>query len=180
MRLSLPLLLLIAAACAREKQSQHGASSVTASAALDAMDTRKPVPLLPMMASHQKQNMRDHLVAVQQIVLALADDDFTAVEKAASRIASSPQMAQMCTHMGAGAPGFTEQALGFHQSADAITLAATKKNKKAVLAALGNTLTTCTACHETWKQAVVDEKTWSEATSNAPPLAHEMMNQAQH
>jgi DNA-binding MarR family transcriptional regulator len=40
--------------------------------ALDRMDTRAPVPLLPMMANHQKQNMRDHLVAVQEIVAALA------------------------------------------------------------------------------------------------------------
>lgn len=31
---------------------------------LDGMDTRAPVPLLPMMANHQKQNMRAHLQAV--------------------------------------------------------------------------------------------------------------------
>jgi hypothetical protein len=65
------------------------------------MDSRKPVPLLPMMANHQKQNMREHLVAVQQIVAALAIDDYSAIEQAAGRIGFSEQMGQMCTQMGA-------------------------------------------------------------------------------
>jgi hypothetical protein len=33
-----------------------------------AMDKRAPIPLTPMMAEHQKGMMRDHLVAVQEIV----------------------------------------------------------------------------------------------------------------
>src|ERR1051325_11067706 len=57
--------------------------------ALDRMDTRTSVPLVPMMANHQKQNMRDHLVAVQQIVAAVAANDLPAVEKAARRIGYS-------------------------------------------------------------------------------------------
>ena len=73
------------------------------------MDTRTPVPLLPMMADHQKRNMRDHLLAVQEIVAALAADNFAAVERSAGRIGYSEQMGQMCVHMGAGAPGFTER-----------------------------------------------------------------------
>ena len=149
--------------------------AVLAHRALDGMDTRKPVPLLPMMAQHQKQNMRDHLVAVQEIVLAAASDDFAAIEKATTRIGTSPQMAQMCTHMGAGAPGFTEQALGFHRTADSIAAAAAKKDRKAVLAALGKTLATCTGCHATWKQAVVDEQAFSAAAKTAAPSADEAM-----
>lgn len=145
--------------------------------ALDTRDTRKPVPLIPMMADHQKQNMRDHLVAVQEMIAALAADDFAAVERASARIGSSPQMAQMCSHMGMGAPGFTDQALGFHQTADTIAAAAKTKNKKAVLTALGNTLATCTACHATWKQDVVDEKAWSEATKTAAPSGDAMQRQ---
>ena len=158
---------------------------VAAIDALDAMDTRKGVPLIPMMAHHQKQNMRDHLLAVQEIVLAVAADDFSAVEKASARIGASPQMTQMCSHMGMGAPGFSDQALGFHQTADSIGAAAKKKDRKAVLDALGKTLTTCTACHAAWKQAVVDEKTWSAASKTAAPSGddamqrqHEMMQRA--
>lgn len=123
--------------------------------ALDAFDQRQPLPLLPMMAHHQKQSMRDHLVAVQQITAASAERDFARVLRAARRIAYSEQMGRMCEHMGAAAPGFTEQALAFHRAADAIVEAAERQDTTAVLQALGSTLARCTACHETYKQQVV-------------------------
>ncbi len=136
---------------------------------LDSMDTRKPVPLVPMMANHQKQNMRDHLRAVQDITAALAVKDFDAVEKAARRIGYSEQMGQMCTHMGAGAPGFTQAALEFHHTADTIAQAAKHHDATAVLTALTHTLATCTNCHATFKQRVVDEATWTSLTERAAP-----------
>ena len=142
--------------------------------ALDRMDTRTPVPLLPMMASHQKQNMRDHLAAVQEIVAALATDDFAAVEQAAARIGYSEQMGQMCTHMGAGAPGFTDQALAFHHTADRIAAAARDRDRARVLTELGATLQACTTCHATWKQQIVDEQTWERVTSSPPPMPMHM------
>ncbi|WP_170319814.1 cytochrome c [Polyangium spumosum] len=144
----------------------------TAFDALDGMDVRKPVPLLPMMANHQKQNMRDHLVAVQEIIVAAASNDFAGVERAASRIGSSEQMGRMCSHMGAAAPGFTDQALAFHRTADTVAEAARKGDKDAVMSALGRTLATCTGCHAAWKQQVVDESTWQRLTSSAPPTGH--------
>jgi len=137
---------------------------------LDGLDARTPVPLLPMMANHQKQNMRDHLVAVQEIVAALASNDFPGVERAAGRIGFSEQMGQMCTHMGAGAPGFTERALEFHHTADKVAVAARARDTARVLSELGATLSTCTSCHATWKQQVVDEPTWQRLTSSAAPM----------
>jgi len=142
----------------------------SAQEALDRMDDREPVPLLPMMALHQKENMRDHLVAVQEIVAALATDDFAGVEKAAGRIGFSDRMAQMCTHMGAGAPGFTDHALGFHRTADRIVEAARERDRARVLTELGATLATCTSCHAKWKQKVVDEGEWRQLTQAAPPV----------
>jgi hypothetical protein len=136
---------------------------------LDALDSRTPVPLLPMMANHQKQNMRDHLLAVQEIIAALATRDFTAIQKSAGRIGYSEQMGQMCTHMGAGASGFTETALEFHHVADTISQAAKKQDSDAVLAALTRTLSTCTSCHARFKQRVVDERTWATLTKRSPP-----------
>lgn len=140
--------------------------------ALDRLDARTPVPLLPMMANHQKQNMRDHLTAVQQMVAAVAKRDFAAVEKAAGRIGFSEQMGQMCEHMGSGAPGFTEAALRFHHDADKIGEAARKRDSEQVLVLLGQTLGHCTGCHETYKQHVVDEAGWSEAVGAPPPHHH--------
>jgi len=146
--------------------------SASPHAALDAMDARIPVPLLAMMANHQKQNMRDHLVAVQEIVAAASASDFGAVERAAARIGYSEQMGRMCSHMGAGAPGFTEQALRFHRTADGIADAARRKDREGVWSALGETLQTCTGCHAVWKQRVVDEEEWSTLTASAPPATH--------
>lgn len=151
-----------------------GAGLLEAQQALDRIDTRKPVPLLPMMANHQKQNMRDHLVAVQAIVGGLAHDDFGAIEAAAKRIGYSEQMGAMCTHMGAGAPGFTDQAITFHKTADTIADAARSKDRNAVVRALDATLATCTGCHAAWKQRVVDDETWSKTAGDAPMPAHGM------
>lgn len=171
-----PFVALMTSSCSREAPAVPGTatgSSVspmpTAAETFDQMDKRAPVPLLPMMANHQKQNMREHLVAVQEIVAAVASDDFAAVEKAAAKIGFSDQMGQMCNHMGAGAPGFTEQALAFHHAADRIGEAAKAKDRARVLTELGSTLQACTSCHAAWKQQVVDDATWQRVTSMAPP-----------
>jgi hypothetical protein len=141
-------------------------------AALDSLDDRTKVPLLPMMAHHQRVNMRDHLAAVQEIVAAAATNDFATIEKAAGRIAYSEQMGAMCTHMGAGAPGFTDLALEFHRTADTIGAAAKQKDSTEVLAALGRTLAKCTGCHARFKQEIVDEATFRSLTRQAPPTRH--------
>lgn len=161
-----PVLALLAA-CTPEP-SPAPAMPPSAAEALDRMDPRSPVPMLPRMADHQKENMRDHLLAVQEIVLALASDDFATIERAAGRIGFSEETGQMCTHMGAAAPGFTEQALAFHHSADLVASAARERDRARVMARLGATLETCTSCHAKWKQQVVDEATWQALTSTGP------------
>ena len=141
---------------------------------LAAMDTRRPVPLQPMMAWHQKQNMMDHLVAIQQITDALAREDWEGVASASARIGLSPSMQQQCEHMGAGADGFTELALDFHRRADAIDVAAQAEDATAVLRATSNTLQACTSCHATYRQEVVDAATWQARTGSAhdPAMMH--------
>ena len=148
-----------------------GGTSCEAEKKLASLGARVPVPLLPHMANHQKQNMRDHLLAVQEIVAATANGDFGAVEIAVERIGFSEEMGQMCNHMGAGAPGFTEQALQFHHTADTIAAAARLRDSAAVLQALGRTLATCTACHATFRQSVVDQAAWSSRPTKTPPEA---------
>jgi cytochrome c556 len=157
-------------ACTREQSLAPEAVATaellpSAAETLDRMDTRTPVPMASAMANHQKENMRDHLLAVQEIVAALASDDFGAVERAAARIGFTEQREQMCTHMGAAAPGFTEQALAFHHAADRIAVAARDRDRGRVLGELGATLETCTSCHSAWKQEIVDEVTWRRLTA---------------
>jgi hypothetical protein len=50
-----------------------------ASYALDRLDQRKPLPLLPMGANHQKQNLREHLEVVEEIVAATSSRDYAKV-----------------------------------------------------------------------------------------------------
>lgn len=130
-------------------------------------DTRKPLPLTAMMADHQKQNMREHLTAVQAIVAAIGHDDMDGVAKASARIGYSEAMGQMCEHMGAAAPGFTTMALNFHHTADTIGEAARRGDRAGVLTALDRTLRTCVACHAAYRQEVVDEATWKRLTAAA-------------
>jgi len=144
--------------------SRDGVTSSTEDALIN-LDGRRPLPLLPMMADHQKQDMREHLRAVQEIVAALGSDDFESIRRAAARLGYSEQVSQMCQNMGAAAPEFTMQALAFHHAADAIAAAAHDRDRNRVITKLAATLKACTACHATWKQEPVDETTWLRLTS---------------
>ena len=57
--------------------------------------------------------------------------------RAASRIGYSEEMGRMCSHMGMGAPGFTETALQFHRTADTIGTAAKQRDAPARFAGAG-------------------------------------------
>jgi len=132
-----------------------------------AMDSRTPVPLIPMMAHHQREQMRGHLESVQAVLQGLSANDFVATEKAARSMGFTEQMGMMCEHMGAGAPGFSEQALKFHHSADKVADAAHRKDRAGVLKALDVTLQACTACHASYRQQVVDQATYDAAAAAA-------------
>jgi hypothetical protein len=157
------------AAPASAPAAANASTHASATALLDSMDTRVPVPLLPMMAQHQKQNMRDHLSAVQQIIGAVGAKDFDSISSAAATIGYSEEMGQMCNHMGAGAPGFADQALRFHHTADTISEAARAHDLPGVIKALNATLATCTGCHSVFKQRVVDETTWASLAGQPAP-----------
>lgn len=172
------LAIVTTAACRRAEPKESAPAIAPTPAAsephlaLDRLDGRTAVPLLPMMANHQKQNMRDHLLVVQEIVLAIASDDFAAVERAAGRIGYSDQTGAMCAHMGAGAPGFTDLSMRFHHAADGITAAARQHDRAGVIDALGTTLQSCTGCHAVYRQDVVDEPTWNRLTTMPAPTGH--------
>ena len=158
-----------ASAPSRQPASMSSAVNTACAPVADlaALDHRRPVPLQPMMAWHQKQNMMEHLVAIERITDALAREDWSAIADASALIESSPQMQQMCQHMGAGADGFTDLALEFHRRADAIGLAAKDHDRVAVLTATARTLNACTKCHATYRQEVVDAATWQARTKEA-------------
>ena len=165
-----------AAAPAAEGRTEPVAAVVATHPAdeLASLDHRTPLPLQPMMAWHQKQNMMEHLVAIQRITDGLAREDWEEVASASALIESSPQMQQMCQHMGAGADGFTEMALDFHRRADAIGEAARARDGASVLRATADTLHACTGCHAAYRQEVVDAATYQARTgeSHDPSAMH--------
>jgi hypothetical protein len=157
-----PALVLLLLVDARTRAEEHPMTSKSAG------DTRQALPLPAMMAEHQKQNMREHLGAIQAIIAAIVRDDMDAVAKAASRIGYSQAMGQMCEHMGAAAPGFTPMALDFHRTADTIGMAARRGDRAGVLSSLDRTLQTCVRCHAAYRQEVVDDETWKRLTAATP------------
>lgn len=161
------LVLSLAVACAEQAPPpEPPAATPSAHDALAEMDPRTPVPLQPMMAWHQKQNMQEHLVAIQRITDGLAREDWAEVSAGAKLIASSPQMQMQCEHMGQGAEGFTAAALDFHARADGIVAAAEAQDATKILAATTNTLAACTGCHAKYRQDVVDAATWEARTGS--------------
>jgi hypothetical protein len=159
-------LTLVATSC-RSVSNSAAPASCPMAAGKETKDHRLPVPLLPHMAAHQLTQMRDHLAAIQEVMTAATAQDFAAVERSAARIGSSEQMSRMCGHMGAGAPGFTEMALGFHRTADTITVAAKAHNTQAIYRAVAATLQTCVSCHSTYRQQIVDEAAWERITQRS-------------
>jgi len=162
--------LTVACMCLAAMASAWAEPTASPQEALDQLDPRKPLPLLPMMANHQKANMRDHLQAVQEIIAGLPNNDFAAIERASSRMGFSEKTAKMCQHMGLGAPGFTEMGVNFHKTADTIGEAARARNADGVLRALGRTLAACTNCHASYKQQVVDSTMFSKLGGTPPPM----------
>lgn len=158
------VLLELGAACAAREAARRPRAvppGESPQQVLDRLDTRIPLPLLAGMANMQKKEMRDHLLAVQEIVLGLAAGDFDAVERAAGRIGTSAFDEEACQRMGMNVEGFAEQSSRFHRTADGIARAARQKDRDAVLSTLGDTLQTCTGCHAAYKQVVVGDETFS-------------------
>lgn len=123
--------------------------------ALNTLDTRTPLPLLPRMALHQKHNMQQHLITVQNIVLAIASNDFDAVIEHSKDIATSKQTQKMCSMMGSSSPAFVAMGNAFHESADTIIAAAGERDAQKTLDALGKTIQHCTSCHSQFRQDIV-------------------------
>ncbi len=165
------LSLSVTAGCEQSKavEGEPAAAPMHMHASASTGDGRQPLYLLARMAAHQLENMRAHLTDVNAVVAGLAAGDMEKVTAAGKRLGPSAEMQMMCNHMGAATPGFTEQALNFHDTAAGIATAAEKGDQAGVLKALDATLETCVSCHATYRQEVVDEDTWTRLTGGEAP-----------
>ncbi len=114
-------------------------------------DNRTPLNLPPMMAQHQKANMREHLKAVTEVVHYMGANDFAAASKAAKeKLGLTVQMKQMCDNMPNEA--FRNMGLDFHKSGDELAEVLKTKDAGKSLKALDTMLAKCNACHEMFRQ----------------------------
>lgn len=141
--------------CLAAGLSAEEAAPLTPHQRLDQLDKRTPVPMHPGMAYQHKVNMQDHLKAIQEIVLALSQNDYQGAAAGAQKITASGTAA-MCEGMGSGTPGFRELADAFHAEAAKIELAAQKRKKDEALRATGTALQLCVSCHTTFRQQVIE------------------------
>lgn len=109
-------------------------------------------------ALQQLKNMRDFLTATQEIVGAIARDDFAKVEAAAKVMSYSEEREKKAKMMGGSVPAFVDLAVTFYKSGDAIAEGARKKDRKAALSALEATLAHCNGCHAGYRQSVDPNK----------------------
>ncbi|MFK5878465.1 MAG: hypothetical protein QM478_03095 [Flavobacteriaceae bacterium] len=114
-------------------------------------DKRMSLKLNAMQKNHQLVNMRDHLEAVQSIIVLLSSDKYDEASKVAySKLGSTTEMKLMCASF--GDKNFENLGLKFHESADKMSEIFKNRNKEKSLKALSNTINYCVQCHATYRQ----------------------------
>jgi hypothetical protein len=135
------------AAQAKTRHARHGAPA----------DKRVVVKFPAAMRSHTLANMRDHLLALQQIQSALAQQEFDKAADIAEQRLGMSSLALHGAHESARymPRGMQEAGTGMHRNASRFAVAARDAGAtgdlKPPLAALSAVTAQCVACHEGWR-----------------------------
>jgi len=116
-------------------------------------DTRIKVDLPAMMKSHMLHSMRDHLLAVHEIQVALAKGQFDkASDIAENRIGMSSLESHNAAHMAPFMPaGMQKIGTAMHHAASRFATTASEGDLSRSLAALSSVTEQCVACHMTYR-----------------------------
>ena len=122
-----------------------------------AQDDRIKVEMPPMMRAHMLSNMRDHLLALEQITRALANREYDrAAEIAEQRLGMSSLDDHGAAHMGKVMP----EAMGaigtnMHRAASRFAIVARdaeiEGGLNAAFSALSEVMQQCVACHSSYR-----------------------------
>ena len=120
---------------------------------LSSDDTRILVELPEMMQQHMLSNMRDHLAAINEILVYLGDDELEkAAEVAEYRLGMSSLGSHGASHMGKFMPeGMRQAGTTMHRAASRFALKAQEGEPLAAYKALSEITTACVACHSGYK-----------------------------
>jgi hypothetical protein len=112
-------------------------------------DSRQLVELPDMMQQHMMSNMRDHLAAINEILINMADDQLEqAAEVAESRLGMSSLRLHGASHMAGFMPeGMRQAGTNMHKAASRFALKAQEGEALPAYSALSEVTSACVACH---------------------------------
>jgi cytochrome c553 len=116
-------------------------------------DTRVLVELPEMMQQHMLSNMRDHLAAINEILVYLGNDELDkAAEIAEFRLGMSSLGSHGASHMAKFMPeGMRQNGTTMHKAASRFALKAQEGESLAAYKALSEITAACVACHSGYK-----------------------------
>ena len=116
-------------------------------------DSRKLVQLPEMMQQHMMSNMRDHLVAINEILIKMANGDFDkAAEVAEYRLGMSSLKSHGASHMAKFMPeGMRQAGTAMHKAASRFALKAQEEEILPAYNALSEVTSACVACHSGYR-----------------------------
>ena len=116
-------------------------------------DSRVLVQLPEMMQQHMMSNMRDHLVAINEILVNMANAQLEqAAEVAESRLGMSSLESHGAGHMARLMPeGMRQAGTGMHRAASRFALKAQEGEVLPALNALSEITSACVTCHSGYR-----------------------------
>ena len=116
-------------------------------------DTRELVEMPEMMQKHMMFNMRDHLVAINEILIDMANDQLDeAAEVAESRLGMSSLKTHGASHMAKFMPeGMQQAGTSMHSAASRFALKAQEGEALPAYNALSKVTSACVACHSSYR-----------------------------
>ncbi len=124
-------------------------SLVFASNAISAEDKRELVKMPQMMQEHQLANMRDHLMAINEILMNMGNNELDKAAKIAeTRLGMSSLSSHGASHMANMMPkGMQEIGTNMHKAASRFALRAEEGDRLVAYKALQEITAACVACH---------------------------------
>ena len=116
-------------------------------------DSRQLVELPDMMQQHMMSNMRDHLVAINEILINMANRQLDqAAEVAESRLGMSSLESHGANHMAKFMPeGMRQAGTSMHRAASRFALKAQEGEALPAYSALSEVTSACVACHSGYR-----------------------------
>jgi len=118
-----------------------------------AEDQRQLVQLPPMMQQHMLSNMRDHLQAIDEILIAMAKDELDlAAEIAEQRLGMSSLQSHGAAHMAQFMPeAMRLSGTSMHKAASRFALKAQEGEALAAYRSLSEITSSCVGCHAAYR-----------------------------